>query len=166
MNDDLGLFNKFVQQFTNTEFTDVHRIGRNFYNAESRLWDIKTGVNRDLYAIGTFLGEEKHGFNPSPALMDLISKLPNSESKKIFINKRAEWLFLCGRNILSESIINNPHNISDGIVLIQNEHDENLGYGQFKKEDTLIIKHILDKGAYLRMDEKGRNKSKQRQQHT
>jgi ribosome biogenesis protein Nip4 len=158
MTNDLTLFNKFTKQFTNADIVDVHRVGRNFYKAEERLWNIKNGVNRDMYAIGTFLGEEKMGFSPSPALIDLISKFSDAQSKKIFVNKKAEWMFLCGRNVLSDSIAKNPSSLFEGLVLVQNEQDENLGYGQFKKEDTLIIKHILDKGRYLRIDERGRDK--------
>jgi len=155
---DLTLFNKFTSQFTEKEMDNVHRVGRNFYLAEQRLWDIKSGVNRDVYSLGLFMGEEKMGFSPSPALIELLSKLPESDGRKVFINQKAEWLFLCGRNILSESITKNPQRLNEGIVFVQNEHNENLGYGQFKKEDTLIIKHILDKGRYLRLDEKGRDK--------
>jgi ribosome biogenesis protein Nip4 len=158
MTSDLTLFNKFTQQFTNTELTDIRRVGRNFYRAEDRLWNIKSGVDRDIYSIGMFMGEERMGFSPSPALVDLLSKLPDTQSRKIFVNKKAEWMFLCGRNVLSDSITKNPGDLSDGLVFVQNEKDENLGYGQFKKEDTLIIKHILDKGRYLRLDEKGRDK--------
>lgn len=158
MSSDLTLFNKFTQQFTNIEMTNIRRVGRNFYQAEERLWEIKNGVTRDIYSLGLFLGEEKMGFSPSPALIELISKFPDAQSKKVFINKQSEWLFLCGRNVLSNSIAKNPNKLSEGLVLVQNEHDENLGYGLFKKEDTLIIKHVLDKGRYLRIDEKGRNK--------
>jgi ribosome biogenesis protein Nip4 len=44
-------------------------------------------------------------------------------------------------------------------VLVQNEIDENLGYGVFKQEGKdLVIRNLLDKGKYLRMDEKGRRK--------
>ena len=158
MSQDLSLFGKFTKQFTDREILDVHRLGRNFYQAEARLWEIKTGVTRDIYSLGLFLGEEKTGFSPSPALIDLLSKFPDAQSKKIFVNKKAEWMFLCGRNVLSDSIAKNPHNLREGLVLVQNENDENLGYGLFKMEDTLIIKHILDKGRYLRIDEKGRDK--------
>jgi ribosome biogenesis protein Nip4 len=158
MTQDLTLFQKFTSQFTDKTMDNVHRIGRNFYLAEKNLLDIKSGVKRDVFALGTYLGEEKMGFSASPALIDMLSKLPESDSKKISINKKAEWLFLCGRNILSDSIIKNQHNLSEGLVFVQNEHGENLGYGMFKKEDTLIIKHILDKGKYLRADEKGRGR--------
>jgi ribosome biogenesis protein Nip4 len=158
MSQDLSLFNKFTKQFTASEMTDIRRVGRNFYLAEERLWEIKNGINRDIYSVGLHLGEEKMGFSPSPALIDMMSKMPDADSRKVFVNKKAEWMFLCGRNVLSDSILRNPHNLSEGLVLVQNEKDENLGYGLFKKEDTLIIKHILDKGKYLRMDEKGRDR--------
>jgi ribosome biogenesis protein Nip4 len=162
MTQDLTLFNRFVSQFTDKDIADVRRVGRNFYLAEERLWNIKNGINRDPYSVGLFLGEEKQGFSPSPAFIDMISKIPDPkiQSRKVFVNKKAEWMFLCGRNVLSESIAKNPSSISEGLVLVQNEQDENLGYGMFKKEDTLIIKHILDKGQYLRMNEKGRDKRK------
>lgn len=162
MTQDLTLFNKFISQFTTEEIADVRRVGRNFYLAEERLWEIKTGVNRDVFSVGLFLGEEKHGFSASPALIERISRMPDPaiQSRKIFINKKAEWLFLCGRNILPESIVKNPSNITDGLVPVQNERDENLGYGLFKKEDQLIIKHVLDKGRYLRANENGKGRRK------
>jgi hypothetical protein len=55
MINDMILFNKFTKQFTNTDMTDIRRVGRNFYLAEQRLWNIKNGVNRDIYAIGMFM---------------------------------------------------------------------------------------------------------------
>jgi ribosome biogenesis protein Nip4 len=158
MSQDLTLFHKFTSQFTDKTLDNVHRIGRNFYLAEKNLMDMKMGVKRDIFSVGTYLGEEKMGFSPSPALIDMISRMPDVSNRKVMINKKAEWLFLCGRNVLSDSIIKMPENSTDPLVLVQNENDENLGYGMFKKEDTLIIKHILDKGKYLRMDEKGKHK--------
>ena len=147
-------FSNFVHQFTSQDIL-ARRIGRHYYLAEQRLWDMKHGIDRDLFSIGLYLGEEKHLFEPSPVMVELLSKMPEADSRKIFINKKAEWLFLCGRNLLPESV-KNPNNLVSGFVLVQNERDENLGYGLFKQQDTLIIKNVLDKGKYLRMNEKGR----------
>ena len=162
MSQDLTLFHKFTSQFTDKTMDNVHRIGRNFYLAEANLMEIKNGVKRDIFSVGTYLGEEKMGFSPSPAFIDIIARMPNVADRKVVINKKAEWLFLCGRNVLSDSIIKYPQDSTNPLVLVQNEQDENLGYGLFKKEDTLIIKHILDKGKYLRMDEKNKHKGKKR----
>ncbi len=150
------LFQKFVEQFGVEGIPNVVRSGKSYYYAEHPLITMREHITRDVYSMGLYLGEEKVGFNASPALIDMIAKLPSAQKRKVFVNKKAEWMFLCGRNVLSDSIIKNPHRLDEGIVLVQNERDENLGFGMFKKEDTLIIKHILDKGKYLRMNEKGR----------
>ena len=152
----------FVAQFTSQDmeekYSNIVRVGRNFYYINDDLRNLRTEIQRDVYSLGIFLGEEKERFYPSPALVELISKIPDAEKRKVYINKKAEWLFLCGRNVLPESISKNPNHLQEGLVLIQNEGDENLGYGEFKKEDKLIIRNLLDKGRYLRLDEKGRKK--------
>ncbi len=149
-------FEQFTARFSDTGI-DALKIGRNYFLAEDRLKKLKEGVNRDPFSLGLFLGEERGEFHPSPAMIDVISRLPDSENRKIFVNGKAEWLFLCGRNILEDSIIKNPRNIKDGPVLIQNEKGENLGYGMFMKQGRdLVIKNFLDKGKYLRMNERKR----------
>jgi ribosome biogenesis protein Nip4 len=159
--DSLEKFHRFVSQFTDDELDEsmVLRSGRNFFYADKRLIDIKNSVKQDVFSLGIFLGEEKNHFEPSPACIDIISKMPGAQKRKIFINKKAEWLFLCGRAVLEQSIAKNPNNLGEGSVLVQNEQDENLGYGFFKQEGKdLVIRNILDKGKYLRMDERGRRK--------
>ena len=155
----------FISRFTDHKIDEskIIKSGRNYFYVSSQLKELKDNIGKDMFSLGIFVGEEKNEFMPSPGAIDIISKLPGSEKRKIFINKKAEWLFLCGRNILEQSVIKNPNNLHEGIVLVQNESDENLGYGIFKQEGKdLIIKHILDKGAYLRMDEKGRGRRNRR----
>jgi len=153
--------NEFVMQFTDVgpDENQIVRIGRNYYLADKDVAALRDSIKHDAFSLGIYLGEEKNPFQPTPALIDIISKLPGSDKKKIFVNKKAEWLFLCARNILEQSIMKNPNNIREGLVLVQNEIDENLGYGVFKQEGKdLVIRNLLDKGKYLRMDEKGRRK--------
>ena len=151
-------FSLFVKQFTQEPILNVRRVGRNYYLADDALWAMKEKINKDIYSIGVFLGEEKQHLIPSPALLDIIAQMPGSERKKVFVNKKAEWLFMCGRNVLSDSIV--KMNVTEGVVLVQNEKDENLGYGLLKKEDQLIIKNLLDKGYYLRVDDKKGHRKK------
>lgn len=154
-------FNQFLAQFTEHRFDEsmIDRIGKNYYYASKELQELRNSIKLDAFSLGIYLGEEKEGFLPSPALIDLISKMPGSEQKKVYINKKAEWLFLCARNILEPSIVKNPHNIKEGLVFVQNEQDENLGYGIFRREGKqLVIRNILDKGKYLRYNEKGRKR--------
>ena len=126
--------------------------GRNYFLCSEKLTDVKNYVTKDIYSIGIFLGEEKNDFIPSPAFIEMLSSLPESDKNKIFTNKKAEWLFLCGRSILAESM-KNPNNISSGNVFVQNEKNENIGYGFFKQEGKdLVVRNLVDKGKYLRMD--------------
>jgi len=81
-------------------------------------------------------------------LIDVISEI---SQKKVFISQKAEWLFLCGRDVFEDSITKKYSD--EKIVLVQNEKDENLGYGVFiKKGKEKILKNLLDKGFYLRRE--------------
>jgi ribosome biogenesis protein Nip4 len=154
---------RFVRQFGKEQSVklpeeNIRKIGRRNYLVSEDLWNLKLSLDRDSYSVGLFLGEEKDRFYPSPALLDLIS-LDTSADRRVFVNDKAEWLFLCGRNILESSITKKT--VSEGMVLVQNKKDENLGYGTFLKQgDVTVIKNILDRGSYLRVNESGRGRKK------
>ena len=152
-------FERFVAQFTH-EIIPVIKVGRNCYLVNDAVAQFKDKIHRDVFALGVFLGEEKNYFIPSPALIDIIAKKTDSEQHKLFINKKAEWLFLCGKNIFDESVLRPQMPQEGSLVLVQNELDENLGYGLIKKEDRWIIKNLLDKGYYLRVDDKKGHKKR------
>jgi ribosome biogenesis protein Nip4 len=81
--------------------------------------------------------------------------MDEAKSRKIYIATKVEGLYLYGRNILKESISRNPNNIDSGYVFVQNERDENLGFGIFQHQGPqIIIKNLLDKGFYLRKEAK------------
>ncbi len=134
----------------------ILKIGKNYYYADESLKGLRSKINRDVFSAGLYLGCDsgKH-FDPSPALIDMLSKMDKSGSRKIYVNTKVEGLFLYGRNILKESISRNPNNIDSGYVFVQNEADENLGFGIFQQQgQQIIIKNLLDKGFYLRKEQK------------
>ncbi|HIH42988.1 TPA: hypothetical protein HA246_05065 [Candidatus Woesearchaeota archaeon] len=126
--------------------------------------EIMKRSNESPYAIGTFLGNINTGksnpnssttnsskqFIPSPAFPDLLSE---KTQKKVNINSKAEWLFLCGRDVFETSMMKNNSGLSSSelkpgnLVLVQNEKDENLGVGRVGEK---MVKNLLDKGSYLR----------------
>ena len=145
--------------------------------------EIMKRSNESPYAIGTFLGNmanvkagnnnynntndnnpnytmktnnhDARKFIPSPAFPDLLSE---KTQKKVSINSKAEWLFLCGRDVFETSVMKNNSGLScselksGNLVLVQNEKDENLGVGRVGEK---MIKNLLDKGSYLRDEGKG-----------
>ncbi len=139
---------KFVLQFTNRKIENVRKIGRRYFFAEEELYHLGTKISREPFSIGLFLGEKNKEFRPTPALLDMISK---RSDRKVFISKKAEWLFLCGRDVFEESIMRK--NAFEGLVLVQNELDENLGYGVLvTKGKKMLLKNLLDRGDYLRRE--------------
>jgi ribosome biogenesis protein Nip4 len=116
-----------------------------FYLLSKNVSDVKEKISRSVISSGLFLGEiVKREFYPSLALVDLMSK---ESDKKIVLDKKAAWLFLCGRDVFDKSII--VKKATDGIVFVQNQHDENLGIGVFKGK---IVMNLLDKGDFLRRE--------------
>jgi ribosome biogenesis protein Nip4 len=139
---------KFVEQFCPFDLQNVHAIGRRYYLVEEALWKIKGEIPRDVYALGTYLGEEKKYFYPSTALLEIIAK---KSSKKIVVNERGEWLFTCKRDVFMENVLKS--NVDRGLCLVQNEHDENIGYGIIdRKGKATMIRPLLDKGDFLRRE--------------
>ncbi len=143
-------FDSFVKIFTDQLVDDVRKIKRRYYLVDedtSRLAE-KLDSDRTPHMMGLILGEKKKDFRPSLALLDILSKL---SERKVFISEKAEWLFLCGRDVFAESI--KKANVNRGLVLVQNSKDENLGYGLITgKKEHLSVKNILDKGDYLRRE--------------
>jgi ribosome biogenesis protein Nip4 len=151
-----------VQQFTRSSFQlaleedTIVKIGKNYFYSGPQLKELRSKINRDIFAIGMFLGSDSGKyFEPSPGLIEMLSKMPGAEKYKIYIGEKSEQLFLYGRNILREGVSRNPNNLGYGYVFVQNEHDENLGYGIFHQQGPdLVIKNLLDKGFYLRKEQK------------
>lgn len=135
---------EFIEQFTEIAL-DYELIGNEYFLVDEKVRKVKDQIKHKVISAGTFLGKDQGDkFVPSLALIEIISK---QSDKKIFIDEKAEWLFLCKRDIFLTSIT--KKNVESGIVLVQNQHDENLGLGNIKKDQ---VKHILDRGDYLRRE--------------
>ncbi|MBU0471827.1 MAG: hypothetical protein KKF65_04320 [Nanoarchaeota archaeon] len=140
--------NAFISKFTDYKITGITKIGRRYFFTADKQKELVKKINRDIFSIGIFIGEKKKDFQPTPALIEIISKHSN---KKVFISEQAEWLFLCGRDVFDENII--KRNVDSGLVIVQNELDENLGYGKIiSNKGKILIKNMIDKGNYLRRE--------------
>ncbi|MEA3429763.1 MAG: hypothetical protein U9R08_00670 [Nanoarchaeota archaeon] len=148
------MIHDFIKQFTEHRFEGIVKKGKEFFLINKGLQEFESKIDLDPFASGLFLGKQRGKiFRPTPALLDLIAK---QSTKKVFINDKAEWLFICENDVFGKSII--KANKRRGLCLVQNRIDENLGYGKFvapldkRNLDKMVIKNILDKGEYLRME--------------
>lgn len=147
---------RFISRFTENKLLHIIKIGKNYYHVLPELRKLmeKAGKNigREAQYVGIFLGKEKEkNFIPSLALLDMIGRTTH---RWVMVDDKAEWLFLCGRDIFSSSVV--KANVKKGMVMICNKKKEILGYGDMagttNKKDNVHIKNILDKGDFLRRE--------------
>jgi len=123
---------------------------RDLLEIQKKLKEKKT----DIFGLGVYLGEEKQRFEPSPACLELIAA--KTQEHKAVVDAKAEWLFLCGRDLFDKAVVESGEPTASGYLLIQNTRDENLGYGLVpsarRKAKNIAIKNLLDRGFFLRRE--------------
>lgn len=124
-------------------------VGDRYYIEGADLKGFTTGEQRKPYMRGLSLGmKTPQGFVPSPALLGILAA--ESKHKAVVHDEHVERLFLCGRDLFVDKFTTT---LTEGLVLVQNARDENLGLGEIERtEKGLQVRNILDRGNYLRHD--------------
>jgi len=91
--------------------------------------DLKLQVQRDFFYAGVYLGKVKGAiFFPSFTLLAMIAE---RKANKVIVDTKTAWLFICGRDIFKQGILNVKGSKRKGdYTLIQNEYNECLGFGK------------------------------------
>jgi len=117
---------------------------------------LKRLISEDFFCAGTYLGKTKKGkFFPSFNLLRLIAA---KKGNKVIVDKKTEWLFICGRDIFRKGIAEVVGSKRKGdYTLVLNRHGECLGFGKTlcnldKAKGKVVIKNILDLGDFLRRE--------------
>lgn len=108
------------------------------------------------FLAGAYLGKARgKKFFPSVNLLNMIK---GKTKNKIWVDRKTEWLFVCGRDIFGEGIKKASPAVHKGIItLVLNEKNEVLGFGKAvkkPKEKGVVIDNILDIGDFLRRERK------------
>jgi ribosome biogenesis protein Nip4 len=114
-------------------------------------------VRKDFYYAGTYLGKVKNGkFFPS---FNLLTMLAKGEANKIVLNKKAAWLFICGRDVFRQGIVAVRGSRKKGDhALVLNEFGECLGFGKIVgsldegAKTEVAVKNVSDIGDFLRRE--------------
>lgn len=119
---------------------------------------IKPLANGDFFSAGTYLGKIRTGkFFPS---FNLLSMIATQDANRVIVDKKAAWLFICGRDIFKKGILKTCGKIQRGYhILIFNEFNECIGFGrvlsgmeQQTDKNQLAIANVLDIGDFLRRE--------------
>jgi len=141
----------FIEKFTDKKIEYI-KIGEKYFKEDKALE--KKRLDTKEKWIGLFLGEEKEGkFIPSYMLLDWLA---DNSKEKVFVKDIGELDFLYGKNLRARHIQKVEGETKVGFLkLIQNEHNENLGYGKvcgdFTKTNQ-VIKHRMDRGHFLKRE--------------
>lgn len=148
-------FQEFCRQFTNDELPDVVKIGRRYFYDPKGLLKIATEKRWDIFSVGLYLGEERGDFKPTSALIDLLAA---RNENRVLVGSKAAWLYLCGRDILMDGVLEPGLYKQNDLVFVADHQGNVLGYGRIytmynnKWRNKIYVKHILDKGEYLRRE--------------
>lgn len=129
-------------------------------NKQSRYFLLNENLKRlalnDFFYAGTYLGKAKDGkFFPSFNLLGIIAQ---KKANRVIVDKKTEWLFICGRDIFKQGITNVTGSTKKGdYVLVLNAYGECLGFGKILhnldgKRAGLAVENILDIGDFLRRE--------------
>ena len=145
-----------VQVSFNTDLLD-EKNGRYFLVNDV----LKPLVRRDFFYAGVFLGKVKDGkFFPSFNLLGMLAK---KGANRIVVDRKAAWLFICGRDILAKSIVRvQGSGRKNTNVLVLNEFGECLGFGRIvgklngvAETNEIAVRNVSDIGDFLRRERYG-----------
>ena len=137
----------------NADFV-VEKAGRYFLLNEA----LQKVARKDFYYAGTYLGKVKNGkFFPS---FNLLAMLARGEANKIVVEKKAAWLFICGRDVFRKGVVAVRGSRKKGAhTLVLNEFGECLGFGKIigslneaAKKNEVVVRNVSDIGDFLRRE--------------
>ena len=154
----MKILKEFVSRFgarINLNEKLVVKKGNRYFLLNEKL---KNLIGKDFFYAGIYLGKAKNGkFFPS---FNLLSTIAQEKANKIFVDKRSEWLFICGRDIFKRGITNVVGSKRKGdYTLVLNQYGECLGFGRIMHNldeivEGVAVKNISDLGDFLRREKR------------
>jgi predicted ribosome-associated RNA-binding protein Tma20 len=149
--------NDFVEQFATSIILDKNSIVRNrnrYYLLSKKL---KKQIPKGYFYAGEYLGAIK-GASFFPSFF-LLSRIAETKANRVVVDKRTAWLFICGRDIFRQGILEGNNLKKGDYTLVLNEYNECLGFGKIvinlrgvPDAKKVAVKNILDLGDFLRRE--------------
>lgn len=148
-------FEEFCRLFTQEPLPHVIRIGKRYFYDPLDLHKLVAEKGWEPFSVGIYLGEDKGGFKPSSGLVELLAK---RTEEKVLVGDKAAWLFLCGKDVLMEGVLEPGVFEATYRVIVADKDGNTLGFGKIaspfnaQRKHGAYVKRILDKGEYLRRE--------------
>jgi ribosome biogenesis protein Nip4 len=140
---------EFLRLFSIDKLFDeskLRRVGAAWYSVDEDLRAVLKKIRLPVLAAGLCLGQFDGKPRPSPDTLHLLAK--DSRTRKAVVNEKGEWMFICRRPVLAESIVKNDAAKGER-VLVLNQYGECLGFGIF---DGKKVSNEYDIGDFLRRE--------------
>jgi ribosome biogenesis protein Nip4 len=105
----------------------------------------------ELVYTGAYLGQDKRRFEPSSILLQILAG--ESSTHKVYVNRDTAWLFVVGKDIFDENIIERTDGVRLGGYCLVMYGDSCIGYGRYEtSRDLQVVKNLYDIGDFLRRE--------------
>lgn len=153
---------KAVRKFAQSLNSEFSVKGENVVEDEGRYYLVGNQlfpfVKKGIFLAGTYLGKIRKGkFFPS---FNLLAKLAESGGRSVSLDKKAAWLFICGRDVFFPGIKSVRGSVKKGdYVLVLNEFGDCLGFGRAvvslqigETVKQVAVRNVSDVGDFLRRE--------------
>jgi ribosome biogenesis protein Nip4 len=146
------IFKERIKNALESEESGILMIGKNIFRTNPSCCGPEMGSDaKSLVYCGIKMGAVAKGrFLPAPGFLNALLE-SKEEMNYVVLNSRAEWLFLCGRDVFNDGIAK-KHIKSKCKCLVLNENGECLGYGLVEKNGAVEVKNLFDLGDFLRRE--------------
>jgi ribosome biogenesis protein Nip4 len=142
---------KFIAQFTKQNVVDdakVKQIGHDYFLLQPETAAALKSIRLPPLHAGLYLGNFRE--KTSKPSINLLKLLAKTDARKVWLNEKGAWLFVCKRPAFAASITKAEAQPND-LVLVLNEMGECIGYGLY---DGTRVKNYYDIGDFLRRERK------------
>ncbi|MFP4524462.1 MAG: hypothetical protein ACLFO2_04100 [Candidatus Woesearchaeota archaeon] len=144
---------QFVEPFGIRLPAGVITQGKKAYLVPERVKKVAEQIDKEPFSLGLPLGEATNKrFRASFGLLDLLKDSKN----KVVIKDDAVWLFTCGRDVFSKKV--HSEDEPKKTFLVCDRRGDVLGLGT--KDKGGMVKNILDRGDFLRREEKRKRRKR------
>lgn len=139
----------FITSFTDQfSWNTIFPLNKEYYLQKKTQRRLLKDIPEQSASAGLYLGKKDNKrFLPAPALLELLA--PYTE-KKITLNEKGSWLFICGRDPFNESIVVQGNLNPGELCIVVNGNNEVLGLAQ--KASSGRFKNFRDIGIFLRQE--------------
>ncbi|MFW6378803.1 MAG: hypothetical protein ACOCZV_02165 [Nanoarchaeota archaeon] len=144
----------FINRFTKGDVFSETRITQSkgsFFYVPERIENLVSSAKETPSMTGLYLGTVRDGtFHASLSLLEMLKA---HTKRHITLNKKASWLFVCGRDVFFENVMSAIPD-DKGLFLVCDDKHEVIGLGkQDRQKGKRLVQNITDIGKRLRQEQ-------------